>query len=311
MIRNPPVPQKSAVARRQAAAGDDGAAAASAPDFISTQVTDAQRFYHAIERKPASPVAVVCGGWEECAPDYHIDRKLFPYYSLEFVAGGEGQVELNGDPHRLAAGSVFTYGPRVAQRIRTSPERRLLKYFVDFTGPGARALLVNAGLPPGSARQLTATAEVRTAFDALIRFASARHPGATRMCCLQLEILLLAIQHATEPGSPSERRARVTFERSRRNIDSGFLSLRTVEQVAALCHIDASYLSRLFQRFQGVTPLRYIQTLQMQWAAERLHSSGHLVRQIADELGVDAFQFSRTFKRIHGLSPSAFLDSRR
>jgi len=74
--------------------------------------------------------------------------------------------------------------------------------------------------------------------------------------------------------------------------------------------VNASYLSRLFGRFQGDTPYRYLQQLQMQWAAERLHASDRLVQEVADELGIDPFQFSRVFKRVHGVSPSAFLSAR-
>jgi AraC-like DNA-binding protein len=127
---------------------------------------------------------------------------------------------------------------------------------------------------------------------------------------LQLELLLLLTARARQPGSPSERRALASFERCRHYLDTQFLAIRTLEEAAAACHVDVSYLCRLFRRFSGEKPFRYLQRLQMQWAAERLHSSGRLVRQVADELGVDPFQFSRTFKRIHGVSPSTFLSTR-
>lgn len=281
------------------------------PSFISTQVTAAERFYLTLDPKPKDGLAVICGGWEECAPEYLIDRPTFPYHSVEFVAAGEGELELAGETVPLHAGVVFSYGPGVPQRIRSSADARLRKYFVDFTGSRSRAVLADAGLAPGAIVQLTTSAEVRTAFDTLLRLAGARHRGVGELAALQLRLVLLAMKYATEPISPSERRALATFERCRQKIDAEALRLRTVEQAAQLCHIDVSYLSRLFHRFHGVTPLRYIQTLQMQWAAQRLHSSGALVRQVADELGIDAFQFSRTFKRIHRLSPTEFLATRR
>src|SRR3954462_2679386 len=108
------------------------------PAFVSRQGTAARRFYQNLKPNPARELSVVCGGWEECAPDYLIDRETFPFLSVEFVATGHGEVVLDGKSHALEPGSVFTYGPGVSQRIRTSTETPLGKYFVDFTGPHGR-----------------------------------------------------------------------------------------------------------------------------------------------------------------------------
>lgn len=288
-----------------------GAPAPAPPSFISQQVVDARRFYLAAEPRQAGALTVVCGGWEDCAPDYLVDRATFPYYSFEFVASGEGEVTLGRADRPLRAGTVFSYGPGVAQRMKTSRERRLRKYFVDFAGARAKALLASCGLAPGSVVQIANSADVQLGLDTLIRMGSGRHPGVRRMCALQTEIVLLMIKHGTEPGTPDARRAFATFERCRQIIDAEFLGLRSVEQAARRCHVTSSYLSRLFQTFYGVGALRYIHQLQMQWAAQRLHSSDVLVRHVADELGLDAFHFSRLFKRIHGLSPSAFISTRK
>lgn len=280
------------------------------PEFVSQQVTAARRFYLNLKPRSSRDLTVVCGGWEECAADYAIDRATFPYLSVEFVAGGSGELVLGGKHHDLQPGTVFTYGPGIAQRIRSSPERRLGKYFVDFTGSRARRLLRNYRLAPGAVVTLGHPAEVRHAFDALIRLGSSHDRHTERAAALQLELLLIVIVRAAQPTTPSERRALASFERCRRYLDAHFLSLRTIEAIAAACHLDVSYLSRLFRRFHQETPFHCLQRLQMQWAAERLDTSNRLVRQVADELGIDPFQFSRTFKRIHGVSPSTFLSSR-
>ena len=280
------------------------------PPFVSQQVTAARRFYLNLKPRPTPGIAVVCGGWEESAADNTIDRATFPFLSVEFVARGRGKIILGGDTHELAPGTVFTYGPRIAHCIRTSAEERLGKYFVDFTGGRARRLLGEARLKPGTLVTLGASTEVRQAFDTLVRLASIHDRHTERACALQLELLLLVIVRAMQPGTPSERRARATFERIRQHLDGHYLTLRTLEEAAAACHVDVSYLCRLFRRFHGEKPFRYLQRLQMQWAAERLHNSGRLIREVADELGIDPFQFSRTFKRVHGVSPSAFLNTR-
>lgn len=253
---------------------------------------------------------MVCGGWEECAPDYAIDRNGFSYLSIEFVAAGRGTLKMAGRTHPLEPGTIFSYGPGIAHRILTSPEHPLVKYFVDFGGEKAASLMQECRLSPGTVTTLGGHADVRQAFDALIRLGAHHDRHTVRSAALQFELLLVAIDRASQPASPSERRARATFERCRNHLDQHFLSLKTIGAAAATCHLDVSYLSRLFRRFQGEPPFRYLQRLQMQWAAERLHNSDCLVREVADELGIDPFQFSRMFKRIHGISPSAFLGTR-
>ena len=280
------------------------------PAFVSAQVTDARRFYLNLKPRTATDLTVVCGGWEECAPDYTIDRKTFPFPSIEFVAAGRGEIILAGKRHELSPGALFAYGPAISHRIRTTAASPLKKYFVNFAGSRAATLLRESGLKPGTFTRLATTTDVHNAFDTLIRFGAFYDRHTARSCALQLELLLLAASRANQPSSPAARRAMATFERCRAHIEQHFLTLTTLQSTAAACHVDEAYLCRLFQRFQGETPYRFLQRLQMQWAAERLHDSGRLVREIASDLRIDPFQFSRTFKRIHGVSPSAFLAAR-
>jgi hypothetical protein len=104
------------------------------PTFFSPQVLEARRFYLDLAPASSKPLAVVCGGWERCAPDYAIHRPTFPYYSIEFVVRGKGTLSLAGRDFAVLPGVVFSYGPGIAQKITTDAADPLVKYFVDFTG---------------------------------------------------------------------------------------------------------------------------------------------------------------------------------
>ncbi|MHC4398993.1 MAG: hypothetical protein ACYTG0_04865 [Planctomycetota bacterium] len=58
----------------------------SPPEFFSPQIREARRFYLDLAPPPDTPLAVVCGGYESCAPDYAIHRSSFPSRPLH--AGG-------------------------------------------------------------------------------------------------------------------------------------------------------------------------------------------------------------------------------
>jgi AraC-like DNA-binding protein len=279
----------------------------SVPAFVSRQVTDAQRFYLNLKPRVARGIAVVCGGWEKCAPDYRRARATFPFLGLEFVAAGSGTLTLLQRAQSLSAGTVFCYGPRTAHRIESAIATPMTKYFVDFIGTRAEAVLTSCGLAPGRAVQVSNVGEVRAAFDALIRLGQQRDTRTERTCALQLEILLHTIARSPAALTTSERQARATFERVRQHIDARFGEFDSLADVAAACRLGASHICHLFRRFHDETPAAYLQRRKMEWAADRLRSSDALAREVADELRMDPFQFSRVFKRVHGVSPSAFM----
>ena len=167
------------------------------PEFFSPQVAAARRFYLNLQPLRNAKLAVVCGGLEHCRPDYAINRTTFPFYSIEYVARGLGELQLNGRKHSLQPGRLFAYGPRVPQHITGSPDDPLVKYFVDFAGTEAPPLLHACGLAPGRVAQVFPPNAVTALFDELI--SAGLHGGqrgtklsAALLNCLAQKIILAA-----------------------------------------------------------------------------------------------------------------------
>lgn len=282
------------------------------PEFFSAQVSDARRFYLDLAPSRRQALVVVCGGCERSAPDYVIDRGSFPYCSIEFVAGGRGTLVLNGQEHPLLPGSVFTYGPQIAQRIETNGDDPLVKYFVDFAGSRALALLTRRDLAPGSFCHVYALGEIEAVFDALVHDGCKGTGFATELCSTLLEYLVLKIAESRVPGHTGQTPALATYLRCRQHIIDNCDTLMSLDQVARENMVDRAYLCRLFRRYDHQTPHQFLMRRKMHLAAERLQQSELLVKQVAAQLGfADPFHFSRTFKRVLGLSPEAFRKQQR
>src|SRR5258708_40026174 len=88
------------------------------PYFVLTQVREARRYFLDVAPKPASQIAVVCGGCERMQPDYVVDRSTFPFYVIEFVAEGAGSVELVVRRYPLQAALTVSFGPRLSLSVR-------------------------------------------------------------------------------------------------------------------------------------------------------------------------------------------------
>lgn len=276
------------------------------PDFFSPQVAEARRFYLNLQPSRSVKLEVVCGGLEQCQPDYKICRATFPFYSIEYVARGHGRLKLADCTYDLQPGRAFSYGPGVPHEITGEKAAPLVKYFVDFAGTWSGELLRGCGLPAGRVSQVFPPNALSALFDELIQSGLAGKHSLS-LCNRLLECIALKLDSSRAPFKEAETQAFLTFQKCRLHIEQNFLRLQTLAQIAHECHAGSSYLCRLFRRYEHQTPYQYLLRLKMTHAAQRLQESGVLVKQIAEEVGYpDPLHFSRVFRSILGLSPAAF-----
>lgn len=276
------------------------------PEFFSAQVAKARRFYLNLQPSPKQ-LTVVCGGLEYCQPDYAIHRSTFPYYSLEYVTQGQGEVRLKGKNHTLRPGSIFAYGPECPHDIQGDSVNQLVKYFVDFSGSEAVALLRGTGIAPGQVARVFPPNSLAHLFDELIDSGLQSRRHGLELCQRLLECIALKAKLSKAPTEAAESLAFASYQQCRSHIEKHFLRLRFLQQIADECHVDNSYLCRLFKRYHQQAPYQYLLRLKMNHAATRLTEPNTLVKQVAEETGyTDPFHFSRVFKNVLGLSPGAF-----
>ena len=284
-----------------------GQAGQTTPAFFSTDVAAARRFYLDLNPPRNRPLTVVCGGLEHCTPDYAIRRETFPFYSIEYVARGHGELKLKGRTFALRPGRLFSYGPGIPHHITGDPADPLVKYFVDFAGTNATGLLRACGLPPGRVSEVFPANALQPLFDELLQVGLQGRRESAGLCAKLLECLALRITAARAPLAGAETLAFTTYQQCRRHIEQHSLRLRTLEQIAGECHVNNAYLCRLFRRYDNQSPYQYLLRLKMNFAADRLQLPGALVKQVAEAAGfADPFHFSRVFTSVFGLSPTAF-----
>ncbi len=278
---------------------------------VSRQVSHGVYFFDTVPGEgPADDgIHAIYGGMEECAPYYRIEREGFPYRAMEFVIGGEGELILNGRRHVLRAGTIFSYGPNCTLRIRTEPANVLHKYFVCMQGVELGRALAAAGLGEGQCRRMAEPFEIQRCWDHLIADGRALRRGRREVCGAQLRLLLVKLAHMADVGVlPAGGGAESTFLRCRGYIDQHAARLDSVAAVTAETGVARAHLSRLFRRFQGESPYRYLVRRRMSLAAERLMKGDCRVKEAARHIGMsDPYHFSRLFKEVYKVAPSAFV----
>jgi len=279
-----------------------------ASSYISHEVETSRLFF--LDPVEDEDFAVVFGGFERCAADYRIDRRDFPWYSLEFVSHGAGRLRLGNAEAELVPGSFYVYGPSVPQRIETSPENPLGKYFVGFTGRQVDEFLERYDIQPGYISRCAKGEPIRRAFDTLIDRGIRKSRLARPLCAsITRQLLLMCRDDAADPVS-TDTPAYATYSRARDFIERSYLAFTSLEAIAKACGVDAPYLCRLFARFHDESPYQFLTRLRMGHASRMLLESDASVKSVASALGFkDAFHFSRVFKSVHHVPPSRFRQS--
>jgi AraC-like DNA-binding protein len=279
----------------------------SEPEFFSADVSQTRRFFVNLKAPKKHPLVVGCGGLEYCTPEYAICRDTFPYFSIEYVVRGRGEVKLKDQTRSLQAGCLFSYGPGISQKITGDPADPLVKYFVDFTGTQAAELLRSCKLSPGTISEVFPVNALQPLFDELIHAGSQVGRDNASLCVKLLECMALRISSSRAPMKGSQTLSFATFERCRQHIEHHALRLHSLDQIADECHVNQAYLCRMFRRFDHSSPYQYLLRLKMNHAAKRLQQTDMMIKQVANESGFsDPFHFSRVFHSIFGLSPEAF-----
>lgn len=277
------------------------------PEFFSQQVGEARRFTLDLHPSGRRPLAVVSAGLEHCAPDYVIERATFPYWCIEYVVRGRGQLRLGASGWTLKAGMAFSYRPGIPHHITSDPRDPLVKYFVDFAGRRAALVLETCGLAGGRVVHVFPPDAVMPLFEELIRSGMQPRANTGELCSKLLECLALKIGAVSAPPEAAQSRSFAAYLRCRAVIEQHFLHLRSLEQIAERCGMDGAYICRLFSRFDSQTPYRYLLRMKINHAAAELQKPGRLVKDVAAEVGfADSFHFSRLFRSMLGSSPSQF-----
>ncbi|MCK9479220.1 MAG: AraC family transcriptional regulator [Firmicutes bacterium] len=81
----------------------------------------------------------------------------------------------------------------------------------------------------------------------------------------------------------------------------------TLEQLAEIAHLNPSYLSTLFKKLNGISPIDYINKQRIRKSLDFLLTSDKNIIEIATLCGFNnTANFNKTFKKITGFTPSKY-----
>jgi AraC-like DNA-binding protein len=250
---------------------------------------------------------VVSGGREDCGEGYKIERDGFPYPSLEFVASGTGTLQHSGKHITLKPGSCFFYNHSMPHHIVANEGSKMRKYFLNFNGSFAQQFISSYFSHNPPIVQCRETILIIQTFDELIHYAKDPNPAGQKLCLETAKMILRKIAYHSSGEIQSHATSYHRYLDAHRMIQSSYLKLQSLKEIAAKCHLDPIYLCRLYKQYSNQTPYQHLMRCKMNHAVSLLESPRGYVKNVALELGFsDAANFSRAFKKVLGVPPSAF-----
>ena len=139
-------------------------------------------------------------------------------------------------------------------------------------------------------------------------------PGSDAVCQHLLAILLLLLQRKSGLCLVADEHVHTKFQgippecgRVKNYIDSYYSERITLAGLARIAGWDRFYLSHVFTKVYGVSPMNYLLEKRLDCAKELLTNGDHTITEIAQMLGFSSQNyFTQTFKKRLGITASAY-----
>ncbi len=241
------------------------------------------------------------------------------YLEIAFVLSGAGRYRIEGEVYEVQEGDLLIFNPGVKHQALFVKEYEVptTEFFVgcsdiQFAGFPANFLPI-----PNGAYMLHTTGELRQKLFKICSSMEAekavRREGKYFMLKAYLmQMLLLIIREQCEPVTSTggyvfeSMNRKYVVEQLVNYLDDHYNEKVSLDQIAEFMYLSPFYISIIFKRETGDTPIRHLINIRLEKAKELLES-GYVgsIQEVAAMVGYDdAYHFSKLFKKHYGITPS-------
>lgn len=239
--------------------------------------------------------------------DWHSVPHTHSYAELFYTVGGRGQFRIEDKLYPVMPNHLVLISPNVVH-TEVSYNANPLEYIVlgieglELSGDSGNGRFCILDCPDGG--------EILHCLRNILREMESQQPGYEEVCQAFMEILIIRLARSTNLTTPA---AASTGSRQctavRRYIDTHFKEPLNLELLAREAHLNKYYLSHVFKREYGVSPISYMISCRIAESKYLLAETDLSLSQISQLLGFSsASYFSQSFRRSENMSP---LDYRR
>lgn len=243
-------------------------------------------------------------GYEDCCIDFESVPHTRKYYLIHYVTKGSGYYEVNGETYFIKSGDIFLIYPNQLVSYY-SPDRNDPWSFcwLGFSGEKAQEYLALTGIN-GYVKHLNNQkfySNIMSCLDYI-------EENKNHISQLKLNSYIMnSLFSLSETTSPKNIKATEYVEKAIRYIEYNYMNQITPKDVTEHLSIDRTYFFRIFKKYTGSSPERYIMNYRIKKSSELLKNSNYSISEIATFVGFkDVHYFSRLFKKMMNITPSEY-----
>lgn len=258
---------------------------------------------------------VLFAGESQTKPDHALGPKIYDYYLLHAIVSGRGTFRTETDVYELGAGDCFLIHPgQLVSYISCHADPWKYRW-VAFTGEAGQSLVESAGFLPGcpvlNTTKESKESKVPEYMQNIQERFHLKQESAHTAAIGYLHLIWAEIMNcSTKPSrlTVMEPQVQRTVKQIINYMTSQYAHPVSIEQMCASLGYNRAYLSRIFKKETGISPVTYLLKLRIDQAKRLLRERPELsVEQISASVGLtDPLYFSRQFKRFCGQSPTSY-----
>jgi len=250
-------------------------------------------------------------GYEEWDPLNSFGPAIRKHFLFHYLLSGKGVLHSINEKkavteYHLEGGQGFLLWPGNNYKFSADKKNPWKYVWVEFDGLKAREFILQAGMshnrPVYIARNLDEREKMKN--ELLYIATNSNNPPLELMGHFYLFFsAFIASSSLRKETTGNSLRAHYIHE-AIVFIEQNYQNEITVDEMAASCNLDRSYLGKIFKSELRTSPQDFIIRYRMDKACELMKITKHTIGEISAMVGYqNMFNFSRAFKKIIGQSP--------
>ena len=234
-------------------------------------------------------------------PCYQL-RMDSPIGCAQYVISGSGIIICNQNIYTVQEGDTFLLPEKANQIYYSNPDNQFERIWINFKGELAQTLLDIYNLNGMVVFKNTNTLDI---FTEIHEKCKALH-NPTEYKNQTSQLFLKLIQFLSD-NKKTEKKTNSEIEQIRAYIDCNITKNIKISDIAQNFSFSQEHIIRIFKKYYGITPHRYILESKIRLAMIMLKTTDMRIDEIAEKLSFsDSHHFSTQFKKVVGYKPSLY-----
>lgn len=249
-------------------------------------------------------------GWENQKnhQQYFINNLIRPEKKMvfQYTVSGEGAITINSHTYKLKPGQAFLIEcPSATQYFLPKTSDHWELKFIAFNDKSG-TILKNIINEYGNIFTLPSSCDVLDYWEELYQLALNKEIDNFFTTSSYAYTFMMKL-HDTLRNTANSHLSNNRMQNCLNIIHANYKNNLTLKQLADICNLSPSYLTKLFKENFKVAPIQYLIEYRIEMACQMLIKTDLSIEDIALQTGFNsANYFSRTFKSVVGISPKDY-----